>query len=53
VGHEDALVIGGGRQHLFVVEPFERRLLVEGAHLEPMGLESPADAWPRDVRVEQ
>ena len=53
VGDEDPLLGGCRREHLFVVEPLERRLLIKRTNLVPIGLEPPADTRSRDVRVEQ
>jgi hypothetical protein len=53
VGDEDTLLSGREREHVVIVESLEARLLVEGAHIVPCGLELPAHAWPGDVCVEE
>lgn len=53
VSHEDPLLVGGQGEHLLIVEPLQRQLLIERAYVMPVGLESSAHAWPGDVRVEQ
>jgi hypothetical protein len=44
VGHEDPLLGGRKREHLFVIEPLERQLLIERANIVAVGLEPLAHA---------